>query len=58
MVYGRESYLQFVKGVQTREMLLCFLCGGSWVARLRRYFAVLSDILVSRACKNSEKRVV
>ncbi len=58
MVYGCEAYLQFVKGAQTRKMQLCFLCGGAWVARLKRCSTVFGDILVSRACNNSEKDVV
>ncbi len=41
-----------------RKMLLCFLCGGDGVARLRMGSAAFSDILVSRACNNAEKGVV
>ena len=58
MIYGLETYLQFVKGAQTCKMLLCFLSGGAWVARLRRCSAAFSDILVSRTCNNTEKGVV
>ena len=58
MLYGRETYLQFVKGAQTRNTLLCYFCGGAWVARLRRCSAAFSDIFVSMACNNVEKGVV
>ena len=47
-----------MKGAQTCKMLLCFLCGDAWVARLRRCFTAFSNILVRRACDNAEEGVM